>query len=221
MFASAYCQLSEYRDIVWPRGRTHVRPERQGSGRSSPVPHAASGRRSPGPWPSAAFSWRSPISIWRRSRKRARGRAAPGGMHRAGLRHRRSRRPCGVAGGDDGGVRYSRLPRQQCRHFGAAPRRPARGRAESFDRLIAVNLRGTFFLTQAMARLMLSEAPRRSLPLDRHRLVGQFRCRLSRPGRILPGQVGAEHDDRPVRAAPRGGRHPRLRGAAGRHRHGP
>lgn len=30
---------------------------------------------------------------------------------------------------------------------------------ESFDRVIAVNLRGTFFLTQAMARLMLAEPP--------------------------------------------------------------
>jgi NAD(P)-dependent dehydrogenase (short-subunit alcohol dehydrogenase family) len=30
---------------------------------------------------------------------------------------------------------------------------------ESFDRLIAVNLRGTFFLSQAVARLMLSESP--------------------------------------------------------------
>ena len=63
---------------------------------------------------------------------------------------------------------------------------------ESFDRCIAVNTRGTFFLTQAFARRMIADGAEPA-PLDRDDHLVQRPCRLAAARRILPVQGGYVH----------------------------
>ena len=61
---------------------------------------------------------------------------------------------------------------------------------ESFDRCVAINLRGTFFLTQAVARAMIPRAGA-GVSVDHHDHVGQRRHRRGQSRRLLHHQGGA------------------------------
>ena len=91
---------------------------------------------------------------------------------------------------------------------------PARGdlldvRPEAFDQVLDVNLRGTFFFTQAVARHMTrNRFAQRAL--DHHHLLGERGARLARTRRVLHVEGGAGDADEAVRAAARPGRHRRC-----------
>jgi NAD(P)-dependent dehydrogenase (short-subunit alcohol dehydrogenase family) len=80
---------------------------------------------------------------------------------------------------------------------------------ESWDRVLGVNLKGPFFLSQRVAREMLSA----STPCATRRSSTSRVCRLQRldqPRRLLHLQDRPGHADAVVRPAAGRGRHPRL-----------
>ena len=91
-------------------------------------------------------------------------------------------------------------------------------REESFDRVLGINLKGPYFLTQAVAPGMLA-ASAAARPRARHDATIVFVTSVSatvastKPGRVLPVQGRAEHGRPAVGGAPGRGRHPRVRGA--------
>ena len=90
---------------------------------------------------------------------------------------------------------------------------------ENFDRVIGVNLRGTIFLTQAVARWMLAHPAPDAAALDRPRDLGQRRPRLARAARLLHLQGRARHVEQGAGAAPGARGHRRVRRAPGHHPH--
>ena len=75
---------------------------------------------------------------------------------------------------------------------------------ESFDRLVAVNLKGPYFLTQAVARWMTEQNAEARLPgRDRVRDVRLGGGGVSEPRRVLREQGGARDDRAALRRAPR------------------
>ena len=92
---------------------------------------------------------------------------------------------------------------------------------ESFDRVIGINLKGPYFLTQLVARWMVeqrkadADVPRR----DRERLVGQRDRSLDQPRRLLH-QQGRRRDGHAAVGPPAGRvRHRRVRSPARHHPH--
>ena len=81
---------------------------------------------------------------------------------------------------------------------------------DSWERVLAVNLKGPFFLTQRVAQTMLERLPR----LQRPTIVNisqLFRLRLiHESGRLLYLEGGAGHGDAVVRGPAGGTRHPRV-----------
>ena len=75
---------------------------------------------------------------------------------------------------------------------------------ESFDRLISINLRGPYFLTQAAARWMVEQRQRRSrLPrVHRERVEHQRDCRVGQSRRLLHQQSRHYHGHPIVGCAP-------------------
>ncbi|CAA9273088.1 MAG: 3-oxoacyl-[acyl-carrier protein] reductase, partial [uncultured Craurococcus sp.] len=137
------------------------------------------------------------------------------------LRPRRS-----GGGGEDRGARLGDRRRgrsggEQCRRRHARPRRPAR----SCARELGPGAHG-----QYEGALLPHPGPGEAhggggcaaARAARHRLrhLGQCRARQPRPGGLLREQGGALHGGALLRAPPRGGRHPRLRGPTRRHPHG-
>ena len=82
---------------------------------------------------------------------------------------------------------------------------------ESFDRLIGINLKGPYFLTQKAARLMADSAPMRGRGArggERDQHLGVHR--LDQPRRLLRGEGGAGDDDETLRGAAGGVRDRRI-----------
>ena len=83
---------------------------------------------------------------------------------------------------------------------------------ESFDRLIAINVKGPYFLTQLAANWMIEQRQdrRRACPLpaqDHHHLLRQRLRRLGESRRLLRLQSRAGDAHAPLRRAPGGARH--------------
>ena len=94
---------------------------------------------------------------------------------------------------------------------------------ESFDRLIRINLRGPFFLTQAVANFWLAglaSSWRARAAQDYYYLIdfGIYGEHQSR--RLLHEQGRPLHDDAALCRAPGGGGNWRLRDSPGDYRHG-
>ncbi|KAF0174176.1 MAG: short-chain dehydrogenase/reductase SDR [Limisphaerales bacterium] len=99
-------------------------------------------------------------------------------------------------------------------------------REDEFDALMAINLKGPYFLSQLAANWMIEQGARTptsaassghpavadvGVPTqDCHRLLHQRLCGLDESRRLLPGQGRAGHDDQALRHAPRRPRHQRL-----------
>ena len=92
---------------------------------------------------------------------------------------------------------------------------------ESFDRVIGINLKGPYFLTQLAARWMIDQrqADASVQRRDRQHLVGQRDRSLDQPRRLLH-QQGRRRDGHAALGPPAGRvRHRRLRSPPGHHPH--
>ena len=178
----------------------------------------ASSSRSP-----AAGSTSSIADLGRTATPRARATAAERAGARDRVRRRRHRRPRAAPARGRGRVvarrrdstRWSTTPGSRSLRRGDV----LEVTPESFDRVLGTNLRGTFFLTQAVAKRMLADAPGAAHRSHRHDLVGERGDRLARSRRVLLRQDRAVDDDQGAGRAPCRGRHHDLRSAAGRHPH--
>ena len=155
-------------------------------------------------------------------------RRSPGSRERGGQRrvhrrrHRRSRRACRswsttAFAPSAGSTAWSTTPASSVLSRGDL----LDVAVESYDRCLDVNLRGPFFLTQAVARRMVEQAPRRGWPprsIVTITSVNAEIASLSR-GEYCISKAGAVDADPAVRAAPRAARHRRSRGAPGHHPH--
>ena len=103
---------------------------------------------------------------------------------------------------------------------GIAPRTRAdvlEASEESFDELMATNLRGPYFLTQAVASWMIRQwakdpSARKAFDHQQHQFCIGPRWPMREPGRLLYLQGRHRHGHQAVGGAPGGIRHRRLRG---------